>query len=412
LLAEEFVRAMMIIRANGLLKETSGVRPVLPETLVAMLNAGIHPVVPEQGSVGASGDLAPLSHMALAMMGEGDVFVTTDGVVSRRPARDALPAAGIEPVVYEAKEGLALINGTPAHAGILALLAHDANRLWFNTHGAVALSLEGLKGSPDAYDERLHDARPHPGQLESARLLRELLTGSELRESHRNDDPRVQDAYCLRCVPQVMGAVKDSIDFAARVAKIEINSATDNPLVLDDDIVSGGNFHGQPVAQALDFLAVSLTTLLGMSERRIERIVNPDLSGGLSAFLAINPGLESGFMMVQIGAAALVGESRSLATPASVQSVPTDANQEDFVPMGMAAAFKARRIYDNARRVVACELLSAAEALERHRPLRSSERVEQLLSCVRERVAPLTGDRPLTDDIENLADLVKEETLI
>ena len=432
-LPPDVVRALMLLRANGLVMPTSGVRPLLPERLVAMLNNGIHPVVPEQGSVGASGDLAPLAHVALALMGEGGVEVShlppptspggvgsrewgvgrrEVGVEERVSAATALAEAGIEPVVYEAKEGLSLINGTQAQTACLSLLIYDVRRLWRTTHGAAAMTLEALKGTPDAFDARLHDARPHSGQLESASLMRDLLAGSEIRESHRDNDPRVQDAYSVRCVPQVMGAVKDTIDYAARVAEVELNAATDNPLVFDGDIVSGGNFHGQPVAMALDYLTVALTCLAGMAERRIERLVNPDLSPGLPAFLAPNPGLESGFMMVQIAAAALVGECRTLSVPACIQSVPTDANQEDIVPMSMAAAFKARRVCDNARRIIACELLCAAQGLEYHRPLRSAAAVEKLLATVRENVEPLTEDRPLTADIERLTTLVKEKALI
>ena len=426
LLPLDVVRALMLLRANGVLMPTSGVRSVVPEGLVAMLNHGIHPLVPEQGSVGASGDLAPLAHVALALMGEGEVDVVPppssplpapppgprEEGGGRREAAAALRAAGIEPVAYQAKEGLALINGTQAQTTMLCLLVHDAQRLWRTTHAAAAMSLEALKGTPDAFDERLHQARPHPGQIESASLLRDLLQDSAIRESHRHNDPRVQDAYSIRCVPQVMGAVKSTIDFAAGVAQIELNSATDNPLVFGDDLVSGGNFHGQPVAAALDYLAIALTNLAGMSERRIERLVNPDLSSGLPAFLASTPGLESGFMVVQIAAASLAAECRVLSTPASVQSITTDANQEDVVPMGMAAAVKARRVFDNARRVVACELMCAAQGLEHHRPLTSGPLVEAVYQRVREIVRSLTQDRPLTADIENLTQLVREETLV
>lgn len=418
-LPHEVVRGIMLLRANGVTRSTSGVRPLVPERLVAMLNAGILPVVPGQGSVGASGDLAPLSHIALALMGEGNVDVVTaasedspGGAGHRLAARDALNAAGIEPVQYEAKEGLALINGTQAQTAMLSLLVHDAQNLWRTAHGAAAMTLDALKGTPDVFDERLHAARPHAGQMASAALMRDLLQGSTIRESHRTDDPRVQDAYSVRCIPQVMGSVKDTIDFAARIATVELNAATDNPLVFGDDILSGGNFHGYPVATALDYLAIALTGLAGIGERRIERLVNPDLSPGLPAFLASHPGLESGFMMVQIAAASLAGECRVLSTPASVQSIPTDANQEDFVPMSMAAAAKATRVLDNVRLVVACELLCGAQALEHHRPLRSGPRVEALYDRVRTLVAPLQGDRSLTADIENLAGAIREEALV
>ena len=423
----EVVRALMLLRLNGLLNPASGVRPLVPERLAMLLNRGIHPVVPEQGSVGASGDLAPLAHLALMLMGQGEVDVVPppssllppprgggngEEGGSRVAAAVALRDAGIEPIAFEAKEGLALVNGTQAQTAVLTLLVHDARNLWRTAHGAAALTLEALKGSPDAFDARLHQARPHRGQVESAALMRELLEGSAIRESHRYGDPRVQDAYSVRCVPQILGAVGDAIEHAAVVVDVEINAATDNPLVLDGDIVSGGNFHGQPVAMSSDFLAIALTSLAGMSERRIERIVNPELSGGLPPFLATNPGLESGLMMVQIAAAAVAAECRVLSTPASVQSIPTDANQEDVVPMGMTAALKARKVLENAQRITACELLCGAQGLEHHRPLESSPGVEALYDRVRRVVKPLTGDRSLTTDIGNLTALIKEEALV
>jgi histidine ammonia-lyase len=327
-------------------------------------------------------------------------------------AAEALGEAGIEPVVFEAKEGLAFINGTQAQSAILALLVYDATSLWRTAHGAAAMSLEALKGTPIPFDERLHAVRPHRGQGESASLMRELLAESEIRESHRDGDPRVQDPYSLRCIPQVLGAVKDAIDYARGVVDVEMNAATDNPLVLGEEIISGGNFHGQPVAMVLDYLAIALTALAGIAERRIERLVNPDLSPGLPAFLASNPGLESGFMMVQIAAAALVADCRVLSTPASVQSIPTDANQEDYVPMGMSAAVKARRVLANAQRVVACELMCAAQGLEFHRPLRGGSGAERVFDQVRTLVRPLTEDRPLTADIENIAAHVAQEALV
>jgi len=410
----EIVRAVMLLRANSLLKPTSGVRPIIPERLVAMLNAGVHPLVPEQGSVGASGDLAPLSHIAWGLLGFGEVdILLSDGAPPERcPAASALDRAGLSRLELEAKEGLALINGTQAQTAVLALVIEEATNLWRSAHAAAALSLEALKGSPDAFDPRLHAARPHRGQVESAALLRDLLQDSEIRESHRTGDTRVQDAYSLRCTPQIMGPVKETLDRAAEVALIEMNSATDNPLVVGEEIISGGNFHGQPVAMALDFVAIALTTLVGLAERRLERIVNPDLSPGLPAFLAVDAGLESGFMMVQIVAASIVGECRTLSTPACVQSIPTDANQEDVVPMGMAAAFKARRVLANARRVVACELLCGAQGLEFHRPLKSSPGVEAVHEKIRSIVAPLTRDRALTQDIENIASLLSREALV
>ncbi len=401
-LPEDTVRALMLLRANVLLRSTSGVRPVLVEALLGMLNAGIVPVVPEQGSVGASGDLAPLSHVALALMGEGEAVY--DGRL--QPARDALAAARLEPYRFGPKEGISFINGTQAQTAILALLIHDADVLWRTAVAAASLSLEALRGTPTPLDARIHAARPHAGQEEAARWMRELLETSEIRESHRHDDPRVQDAYSLRCTPQVLGAVWDAIRFAATTTAVELNASTDNPLVFDNgDVLSGGNFHGQPVAQALDVLAIALTTLQAIAERRIERLVNPDLSQGLPAFLTADPGLSSGYMMVQITAAALVAESRTLAYPASIGSIPTDANQEDFVPMGMAAAFKARRILQNAQRVVAAELLCGAQGLEFLKPLAPGRGVGRLYSRLRAldpAVLPLGEDRAPAPDLERL----------
>ena len=396
------VRAIMLLRANVLLRPTSGVRPALVQALVAMANAGVVPVVPEQGSVGASGDLAPLSHVAMALMGEGEVL--GPGNV-RQPAAEALAAAGLTPYRFAPKEGISFINGTQAQTAMLALLVHDAGVLWRTAMAAAAMSLEGLRGTPTPLDPRIHAARPHAGQVLAAALMRSLLADSEIRESHREGDPRVQDAYSLRCTPQVLGAVADAIAFARTTAEIELNASTDNPLVFDNgDVLSGGNFHGQPVAQALDVLAIALTTLQAIAERRVERLVNPDLSQGLPAFLTADPGLSSGYMMVQITAASLVAESRALAMPASIGSIPTDANQEDFVPMGMAAAFKARRILDNARRVVAAELLCGAQALELLRPLAPGRGVAALYQRIREAgVAPLGADRPPAPDLERLA---------
>ena len=393
-LPEEVVRAMMLLRANVLVRGTSGVRPALPELIVAMLNERVHPRVPSQGSVGASGDLAPLAHLALAMIGEGE-----DGA--------ALKARGLQPIALEAKEGLAFVNGTQAQTGLAALLVHDAWVLWRTAHAAAAMSLEATRGTPDPFDPRIHDARPHPFQQRSAALLRELLGDSEIRESHRENDPRVQDAYSIRCSPQVLGAVGEGVAFAQRLVSVELNAATDNPLVFDGDVLSGGNFHGQPIALALDVLGIALTTLAGLAERRIERIVNPDLSSGLPAFLARDPGVESGFMTPQIAAAALAGECRVLATPASVQSVPTEGNQEDVVPMGMSAAWKAERILANATRIVAIELLAGAQGLEFLKPLTPGRGVARAHAAVRREVPPLDGDRPFTADIERIAAAVR-----
>jgi histidine ammonia-lyase len=405
----EVVRAVMLLRANVLLRETSGVRSTVVRHIVDMLNAGVHPVVPEQGSVGASGDLAPLAHVAWAMMGGGEA-VTPEG--ARRSASDALAEAGLKPMVFEAKEGLAFINGTQVQTAILALAVHDAGNLWRTALGAAAASLEALLGTPVPFDARIQDARPLAGQREAAALLRETLAGSEIRESHRRDDPRVQDAYSLRCTPQVLGSVADAIAFAARTVEVELNASTDNPLVFGEEILSGGNFHGQPVALALDVLTIALTTLAGISERRIDRLMNPELSHGLPPFLTARAGLHSGMMMVQITAAALVAECRTLCTAASVQSIPTDAHQEDFVPMGMAAAWKARRALANAQRVVAAELLCAAQGLEFRAPLTPGVGVKRLHIRVRELVPALDHDRPVAPDIERVARAVAREALI
>jgi histidine ammonia-lyase len=397
------VRGLMLLRANVLLRPTSGVRPELVDALVALLNAGIVPLVPEQGSVGASGDLAPLSHVALALMGEGEVLEAGAAAA----AGPALGRARLAPFQFAPKEGLAFINGTQAQTALLALLVHDARVLWRTAVGAAAMSLEALRGTPAPLDPRIHAARPHRGQIETADLMRALLADSEIRESHREGDPRVQDAYSLRCAPQVLGAVADAIRFAEETVAVELNASTDNPLVFDNgDVISGGNFHGQPVAQALDLLAMTLTTLQAIAERRVERLVNPDLSQGLPAFLTGDPGLSSGFMMVQITAASLVAESRSIAMPASIGSIPTDANQEDFVPMGMAAAWKAQRILANAQRVVAAELLCAAQGLEFLKPLTPGRGVGEIyrrLRALRPGVPRLEADRPPAPDLERLA---------
>jgi histidine ammonia-lyase len=410
-LPRDVVRAAMLLRANVLLRPTSGVRPELVDALASLINAGVVPWVPEQGSVGASGDLAPLAHMAQVLMGEGEVLV--DGLP--HPAAAVLGAAGVKSFAFAPKEGLAFINGTQAQTALLALLVHDAETLWRSALGAAAMSLEALRGTPVPLDPRIHEARPHRGQVLAAELMRSLLADSAIRESHRENDPRVQDAYSLRCTPQVLGAVADAIRFARETAAVELNSSTDNPLVFENgDVVSGGNFHGQPVAQALDFLAVALTTLQAISERRVERLVNPDLSQGLPAFLTGDPGLSSGFMMVQITAASLVAESRTLCMPASIGSIPTDANQEDFVPMGMAAAYKARRVLQNAQRVVATEFLCAAQGLEFLRPLEPGKGVGRLYRRIRQAnpaILPLTEDRPPAPDLSQLASMIGQGIL-
>lgn len=401
------VRAICLLRANVLAKGFSGVRPVIIDQLVEMLNRGVHPIIPSQGSVGASGDLAPLSHLALVLVGEGEAFVGGN----RLAGREALRQAGLEPVSLSAKEGLALNNGTQVMTGIGVLALLDAERLVESAEVAGAMSLEGLRGTPDAFHAALHRIRPQPGQITSAERLRHLLAESEIRESHRHNDPRVQDAYALRCMPQVHGATRNALAYIRQVLETEINSATDNPLIFPDEdggrVLSGGNFHGQPVAQVLDLLAIALTDLASISERRIERLVNPDLSD-LPAFLTADPGVNSGMMLAQITAAALVSESKVLAHPASVDSIPTGANREDHVSMGTTAARKATQVLRNAEVVIGIELLCAAQALDFLKPLRPGRGVGRAYRIVRERIPTLAGDRVLAPDIETAAALVRE----
>jgi histidine ammonia-lyase len=405
-LPREEVRAITLLRANVLARGFSGVRPEVVRLLVELLNRGVHPVIPEQGSVGASGDLAPLSHLALVLVGEGEAEVGGEAL----PGGEALRRAGLEPLVLRAKEGLALNNGTQVMTGIgtLALLA--AERLVEAAEVAGAMSLEGLRGTPDAFHPALQRARPHPGQAASAERLRALLAASEIRESHRHNDPRVQDAYALRCMPQVHGAARNALGYIRSVLETEANSATDNPLIFPDEegglVVSGGNFHGQPVAQVLDLLAIALTDLASMSERRTERLVNPDLSD-LPAFLTRDPGVNSGMMLAQITAAALVSESKVLCHPASVDSIPTGASKEDHVSMGTSAAKKARQVLRNCEAVVGIELMCAAQALEFLKPLRPGVGVDRAYRLVRERIAPLEEDRVLAPDIAAATELVR-----
>ncbi len=393
------VRAMLLLRANVLARGHSGARPAVAELLLAMLARGVHPVVPEQGSVGASGDLAPLAHLALVLTGEGEAEVGGE----RLAGADALARAGLAPVALEPKEGLALINGTQAHTAVAALALADAVACWQTAHAAGAMTLDALMGTPDAFDARLHAARGQEGQAESAALLRALLDGSEIRESHRLGDPRVQDAYALRCMPQVHGPALDALRFAAGLLARELNAATDNPLVFADGaLVSGGNFHGQAGAMAADVTAIALANLAAISERRTDRLVHPDLSYGLPAFLAVDPGVDSGYMMAQVTAAALASECKTLAVPASVDTIPTGAGKEDVVPMAMGAALKLRRQVANVRRVLAVELLCAARALDLRLPLRAGRGAERARQAVRALVAPLDADRPPAPDLARL----------
>ena len=392
------VRAVLALRANCLARGHSGIRLSTLERLVAMLDRGVAPVVPERGSVGASGDLAPLAHVALGLVGEGEAFFRG----RRVPAATALRRARIVPPKLAAKEGLALINGTQVMTAIGALALLRAERLATIADVAGAMTLEALKGSHRAFDRRLHAARPHPGQIRSASNLRHLLADSEIERSHA-DCGKVQDAYSLRCMPQVHGAVRDALAHVRAVLSVEINASTDNPMVFTEqgDLVSGGNFHGQPVALALDHLATAVCSLGTISERRIERLTNPDLSE-LPAFLTPDPGLHSGFMMAHVTAAALVSENKILAHPASVDTIPTSAAKEDHVSMGVTAAWKASRVVDNVETVLAIELLAAAQGLDFLRPLRPGRGVAAAWRAARRVVARLDADRVLATDIERM----------
>ena len=403
-------RALLALRANVLAKGHSGIRPETVETLLAMLAADVLPVVPSRGSVGASGDLAPLAHLALGVIGEGEVFY--DG--TRMPAREALARAGIKPVELQAKEGLALINGTQAICAVGGLAAVRAQRLLEVADVAGAMTVEALRGSHRPFIEAIHRVRPQIGQQECADHLRRLLADSEIVHSHANCK-KVQDAYSLRCMPQVHGAARDGVRFAVQTLSIEINSATDNPLVFAEDerIVSGGNFHGQPVSQAMDVLAIALTQLAAISERRVEQMVNPALSG-LPPFLTPNSGLNSGFMIAHVTAAALVAECRVLAHPACVDSIPTSAGKEDHVSMGMGAALKGSQVVGHVQTVLAIELLAAAQALDLapdHR-LAPGRGVAAAYRAIREKVPFMESDREIHKDIAAVEALIADGSLL
>ncbi len=402
-------RAMMLLRANSLSKGYSGVRGIVIDTLCEMLNRGVTPFVPSQGSVGASGDLAPLAHLALALIGEGECV---DAAGARIASGDALKRAQIKPLVLEAKESISLINGTQGMLalGTLALLA--AETLVDSADVLGGLCCDALKGTDAAFDERIHKARPHTGQMKTAANLRKMLEGSQIRESHR-DCGRVQDAYSLRCIPQVHGAVRDTLAHCREVFEIEANSAVDNPLVFitdaknsEGDVISGGNFHGEPLAFALDFIGIALSALAGISERRIERLVNPALSEGLPPFLAQGAGLNSGFMMAQVTAAALVSENKVLAHPASVDSITTSGNKEDYVSMGMTAAIKLKRIVENTRNVLAIEAMAVAQAIDFLAPLKSSKRGQAAHAAIRSVCPTMEKDRVMYKDFARLAELI------
>jgi histidine ammonia-lyase len=422
-LPEQETRALMLLRANVLALGYSGCRVELVETLLQMLEASVHPLIPEKGSVGASGDLAPLAHLALSMIGEGQSVYQGKTLAGD----DALSMAGIEPVRLAAKEGLAILNGTQAMAAVGGLALFRGLRVAALADLAGAMSLEALLGTPVAFDDRIHSARPHRGQLAAAAHLRDLLEDSEIRRSHLNNDPRVQDAYSLRCMPQVHGAVRGALEHGRQIVEIESGSATDNPLVFADseEVLSGGNFHGAPLALAYDYAAIALTDLMSIAERRIDRLVNPDLNEGLPAFLSGDAGKSSGFMIAHVTAAALLNESKVFAHPASTDSVPTSGGKEDHVSMGMTSATKLRRIVENAECVLAIELLAAAEGLDCRvrrppkrveqtrrllaeaegldRPMRSSKRIERARELIRGYSPRLVADRPLSYDIQAVA---------
>ena len=415
-LSEPESRAMLLLRANVLAKGHSGVRSSLLELLVAMLNAGVHPIVPCRGSVGASGDLAPLAHLALVVIGEGEAMHHG----RRMPGAEALAAAGLRPIQLAAKEGLALLNGTQAMTAVGALTICHALHLAQAADLAGAMSLEALMGTPAAFDPRIHQARPHAGQVASAEHLLSLLEGSEIRESHRhqNDDPRVQDAYCLRCMPQVHGAVRDVLRHVADILETESGSATDNPLVFPDsdvdqkikrqEVISGGNFHGAPLAYAFDYAAIALTDLASIAERRIDRLINPDINEGLPAFLCADAGLSSGYMIAHVTAAALLNECKVLAHPSSTDSVPTSGGKEDHVSMGMTGALKLRQITQNLEFILAIEMMCAAQGLDYRAPLKPSPTVARAHAAIRAVVPHLDEDRIPAPDIEAVADLLRE----
>jgi histidine ammonia-lyase len=404
-LSTSVVRGMMLIRANVLAKGLSGIRPVVAERICDLLNYRITPVIPSRGSVGASGDLAPLAHMALVLIGEGHAEYQGEVL----PAAACLDRAGLKPLVLLGKEGISLLNGTQAMLSIGCLRLKELEDLFYSAQTTAALSIEALRGTAAAFDARLHAARPHPGQLLSASHLTNLLQGTSIPRTH-GEGSRIQDAYCLRCIPQVHGAVWDTLAHARRVFEIELNSATDNPLVFEDAIVSGGNFHGAPLALTLDYLSIALCQLAGISERRTERVLNPSLNEGLPAFLASKPGLESGLMMAQVTAAALVAELRVLASPASTGSIPTSGNQEDFVSMGMTSALKLEQAVILARMVIAIELLAATRALDLREDT-STPALEEVRARFRTRIPAWREDCVLSLWMEGASSFLAEGAL-
>lgn len=407
LLSRQETRAMLLLRANVLAKGFSGARVQIAETLIEMLTKDVLPCIPEKGSVGASGDLAPLAHLALVVIGEGEA--TFAG--SRMTGAAAMAAAGIAPVELGAKEGLALLNGTQAMTAVGGLSLERAERLCKIADVAGAMSLEALKGTPTAFDPRIHAIRPHPGQVAVANHLLQLLEDSDIRKSHLENDPRVQDAYSLRCIPQVHGAVRDTLEYARNVLETETGAATDNPLVFTDngDVISGGNFHGAPIALVLDFAAIAMTDLASISERRLDQLVNPNTNEHLPPFLASEPGICSGFMVAQVTSAALLNECKVLAHPSSIDNVPTSGGKEDHVSMGMVGATKFRTIVQNVGFVLAIEMMAAAEGID-CREMRPGKGVEAAYEEIRALVPRLHGDRVLSPDIQKVAAWLQNTT--
>jgi len=406
----EVVRATILMRARTLAMGMSGVRPVLAEALIGMLNAGITPVVPRYGSVGCSGDLAPLAHIGLALVGEGDV-VDADGV--RKPAAQALKAAKLKPVKLETKEGLALINGTDGMLGMLVLACADAELLFRTADITAAMSAEALLGTDRAFQSRLHELRPHAGQVASAANLERLMRGSQIVSSHRHSLHAVQDSYSVRCSPQVAGAARDTLDFARRIAEVELSSAIDNPIVLESgEVESNGNFHGEPLAFAADFLAIAAAEVGSIAERRVDRLLDPHRSQGLPPFLAEEPGVNSGLMVAQYTAAALVAENRRLAAPASVDSIPTSGMQEDHVSMGWGAAMKLRTVLDNLSHILAVELCAAARAQELRRPLEPSPATGAVRDALRKKVGGVGPDRVIAPELAAAVALIRSAEIL
>ncbi|MCU1807662.1 histidine ammonia-lyase [Cytobacillus firmus] len=400
---ESVSRAMLLLRANALLKGFSGVRPVVIETLLALVNKSIHPVIPQQGSLGASGDLAPLSHLALVLMGEGEVFYKGE----RKPALEVLVQEGIEPVTLQAKEGLALINGTQAMTAMGVIGYLEAEKIAYQSELIAALTMEGLNGIIDAFDENIHQARGYQQQVDTARRIREYLSGSSLIT--RQGEIRVQDAYSIRCIPQVHGASWQALDYVKEKLEIEMNAATDNPLIFEngESVISGGNFHGQPIALAMDFMKIAAAELANISERRIERLVNPQLSD-LPPFLSPEPGLQSGAMILQYVAASLVSENKTLAHPASVDSIPSSGNQEDHVSMGTIGSRHAYQIIQNVNKVLAIELICALQAAEFRGSDKMADKTKRFYEEARKVVPSITKDRVFSKDIEVCAAWLKD----